>query len=99
MGLFKQREGDCAVLVMSGVYHQVDVYERDGYIYAKMGNGFVRLMADGSTSKATCRLDHLMIDAALYRDVYGKLCTDAVPRAKALPPAQKVLLLGSEDEA
>lgn len=97
MGLFKHREGDCAIIVMGGVFQQVDVYERDGYIYAKLGNGFVRLMADGSTSKATCRMDHIMTDATLFRDTYGKLCTDSVPKAKLLGEAQKVLLLGSED--
>lgn len=59
MSFFKQVEGEAAILVNNGVFSQVDLYSRDGYLYAKHGSGFVRLYADGSTSKAKLRLDFM----------------------------------------
>lgn len=95
MGLFIESEGDAAVISMGGVYKQVEVYTRDGYVYAKANGGFVRLLADGSTSKSNCRLDHLVTDMPLFRDAFGKLCTSTVTGAKPLPREQATLLLGS----
>ena len=54
MSFFKEIEGDAAIVVENGVYRQVPLFERDGYIYAKIGSGFVRIMADGATTKAKC---------------------------------------------
>jgi hypothetical protein len=93
MGLFKQEEGDVAVIVAGGVFKQVDLYSRDGYLFAKFGGGFIRLMQDGSTSKAKCRLDTLLTDLPLYRDALGRLCTDTVTGAKALDDARRATLL------
>lgn len=92
---FKHVEGEAAVLVENGTYKQVDLYTRDGYLYAKVGGGFVRIMADGSTTKAKLRLDFMSFDGALYRDKLGRLCTDTVKDAIALEPAKKQLLLGA----
>ena len=39
-----------AVIVVRGVYRQVPLFERGGKIYAKIGNGFVRLMQGGGMS-------------------------------------------------
>lgn len=65
MSFFKEVEGEAAVLVIGGVYSQVPLYTRDGYLYAKYGSGFVRLMADGATTKAKLRLDFMSFDGAL----------------------------------
>lgn len=94
MGLFVESEGDVAILSMGGVYKQVEVYTRDGYLYAKANGGFVRLMADGATSKPNCRLDHLVTDLPLARDTYGKLCTSSVTGSRLLPDESRRLLLG-----
>lgn len=101
MGLFQEVEGEAAILIENGVYKQVPVFKRNGYLYAKLGGGFVRLYADGSTTKAKCRLETLTWDdpLALGKDTLGKLCV-----AKELPVSTKVLplepshkLLGAPD--
>lgn len=97
MSFFKEIEGEAAVLVEKGVYRQVALYERDGFIYAKISGGFVRLMADGATTKSRMRLDFMSFDGALYRDSLGRLCTSDVKGAKALEPAKAQLLLGSAE--
>lgn len=94
MSFFKHVEGEACVLVENGVYRQCDLYTRDGYLYAKTSGGFVRLYADGATTKAKMRLDHMSWDGALCRDNLGKLCTPEAKNAKALEPAKTLLLLG-----
>lgn len=64
MGLFQEIEGEAAVLVEGGVYKQVPLFKRNGYLYAKLGSGFVKLYADGSTTKPKCRLETLTWDMA-----------------------------------
>lgn len=93
MSFFQEIEGEAAVLVENGVYRQVPIYTRDGYLYAKTGGGFVRLMADGATTRAKMRLDFLSFEKPLYRDGMGRLCTVDVKGALALeaPTAQKLL--------
>lgn len=96
MGMFKQIEGENAVVVDGGVYKQVDVYARDGGLYAKSGGGFVRLYADGSTSRPKCRLDVLTFNGILYADKFGRLCDASVTGAKMLEPEKAGrLLLGT----
>lgn len=94
MSFFKEVEGEAAVLVENGIYRQVPLYTRDGYLYAKSSGGFVRLMADGSTSKAKMRLDFMSWEGPLYRDPLGKLCSPDVAKAIPLPTEKAQLLLG-----
>jgi hypothetical protein len=101
MGLFMPCEGDVAILIENGVFKQVPLYMRNGYYFAKLGGGFVRLNADGSTSKATARLDTMTTEAipSLGVDPMGRLCDiDAVPGAKGLPQQATQKLLGIESE-
>lgn len=51
-------------------------------------------MADGSTTKAKMRLEHLSWAGELRRDALGRLCTVSVPGAKALDASKAQLLLG-----
>lgn len=96
MGLFQELEGDVAILVSNGVYKQVPLYKRDGYLFAKSGGGFVRLHADGATSQASVRIDTLSIEGALYKDPLGRLAIDPrVPKAVAIEPATAQKLLGA----
>lgn len=95
MGLFQQVEGEAAILVHNGVYKQVDVYSRDGYLYGKAAGGFVRLNADASTTKAAMRLDTLTWTGTLHRDALGRLCTGLVPGALVLDAPKAALLLGN----
>ena len=95
MSFFKQIEGDAAILVENGVYKQVDLYSRDGYLFAKIGSGFVRLMADGSTSKHRLRLDFMSFEGELGSDGLGRLVVAGHPKFKALPTEKQTLLLGA----
>jgi hypothetical protein len=99
MSFFKEVEGEAAVLVENGVFRQVPLYTRDGFIFAKVGsNGFVRLMADGSTTKSKLRLDFMSWGSwPLYKDRIGRLCTGDAKGIdfKLLDGAAKQKLLGA----
>lgn len=96
MGFFQQVEGEAAVLVENGIYRQCDLYTRDGFLYAKAAGGFVRLMSDGSTTKAKLRLDHMTWSGPLHRDALGRLCAP-MPGSKALDDTKRILLLGAAE--
>lgn len=95
MGLFKQSEGDSAILVVNGVYKQVPVYIRDELLYANHSGGFIRLNMDGSTSQPKVRLDHLDFEGAVHRDPMGRLCRPSPDRkSKPLIDTVEQALLG-----
>lgn len=73
---FKALEGETAIIAVGGVFKQCDLFTWDGKLFAKTAGGFVRLKADGSTSKDKMRLEHLEYDGPLYRDRFGRLCVD-----------------------
>jgi hypothetical protein len=97
MGFFKEMEGEACVIIHKGVYRQCAVYTRDGYLYARVGTGFVRLMSDGSTTKAATRLETISI-LDMYRDPVGRLCLEGTPRSVALPAPQQEQLLGITED-
>lgn len=96
MGLFVEVTGETATILQGGVYKQTKLYMRDGYYYAGIGGGFVRLNSDGSTSKPNCRLDTITTETfTLARDKLGRLCDSNLVRdAILLPTAQTEKLLG-----
>ena len=97
MAYFKELEGDAAILSASGVYIQAPLFTRNGYLFAKVSGGFVKLGTDGSTSKAKLRLEELITNAPLFRDKFGRLCDGTVNGAAALPKSESErLLLGRE---
>jgi len=92
MSFFKEVEGEAAILVENGVYRQTSLYTRDGYLYANITGGFVRLMSDGATTKSRMRLEFLSWNGTLLRDSLGRLCTADVRGARPLEgPALKLL--------
>lgn len=101
MGLFQQLEGEAAVLSVGGVFKEADLYQRNGLLFAKLGNGFVQLMEDGSTSSSKARLDTLSFEGPLYRTPLGKLAihpeVPCIANVKPLdtPRQQKLLGLAS----
>ena len=97
MSFFKDVEGEGAVVVTGGVYKQVELATRDGYLYAKVGGGYVRLMMDGSTSKNGTRLEFLTWDQGLFRDPFGRLCTAERKGAKVLETDRSQKLLGAPE--
>lgn len=94
MAFFKKVEGEAAVVVENGVYKQVDLYTRDGFLYAHVSGGFVRLFHDGSTTKAKMRLEHMSWHGPLARDALGRLCTPDTPDARSLERKVEQKLLG-----
>lgn len=95
MGFFKHVEGEAAIIIENGVYKQVDLYTRDGTLYAKTGGGFIKLMADGSTTKAKVRLEHLSFEGTLFRDRMGRLVAEDRPGAIPLEEKRQQMLLGA----
>lgn len=95
MAMFVEVEGEAAIIVERGVYKQVPVFTRNGFLYAKAAGGFVRLYADGSTTKPHCRLDTLTWEGPLCRDGLGKLCSPEVAGSLPLASPQRQLLLGA----
>lgn len=96
---FKQIEGEAAILVGDGVYRQTDLYERNGFLFAKYGAGFIRLAADGSTSKAKMRLEAMSWDGALAQDALGRLCRPETAGAKPLVEDKRQKLLAGQQGA
>ncbi len=92
MSLFKVVEGDCAIVMSGGIYKQVPIYTRNGYLFAGVSGGFVRLKADGSTSKPKMLLEHLETELHLCKDKTGRLGTPEIPDAKPLE-ARDILLI------
>lgn len=96
MSFFQQIEGDAAILVQNGVYKQVDLYSRDGYLFAKTQGGFVRLFSDGSTTHPKLRLDFLSYEGELGTDGLGRLVRSGHPKFKALAPEKQQFLIGAQ---
>jgi hypothetical protein len=101
MSFFKKIDGEGAICVEKGVYKQTEVYERDGFIYIKAAGGFVRVMADGSTSKlgGSLKLDFMTMPDSirLAKSRYGYLCTAEVPDSKLLDKPATAKLLGAPE--
>ena len=96
MGLFKPCEGDSAIMVINGVYKPVQLATRDGYLYAAVSGGYVRLHADGSTSQPKMRLDHLDLTTEFHRDQLGRLClAGTVKDSKPLEQKARQLLISN----
>lgn len=95
MGLFQKLEGAAAILSISGVFKQVDLYTWNDGLFASTAGGFVRLMSDGSTSKAKVQLKHLSLDHVVNQDAMGKL-TLKQEGVKPLPSSTLLRLTSSE---
>jgi hypothetical protein len=90
----KPIEGESAMLVEKGVYKPADLYEMDDYLFAKVGSGFVRLDANGGTSKPSAKLHKLMYEGPLYKDQLGRLCVSPGAKRAALESNVQQKLLG-----
>lgn len=55
MDRFSIVEDAAVILLVKGVYRQVDVYSRGGQFYAKVGAGYVRLLRHATTSVPSIR--------------------------------------------
>lgn len=89
---------DAQVVILDGPYErQVDVYERNGYLYAEVGkNKYLRLYADGRTLNPKIKVHELHCDEPLFRDALGRLGFANVRDAKALSTVEIIKLLAIE---
>lgn len=94
MTLFQIVETEQAIVSENGTYKQADLYQRDGLLYAKIGSGYVRLYADGTTTKPKVRLDFLTGPIDVARDVCGRLCIAGITGSKPLTEDRRAALLG-----
>jgi len=93
MGFFQHLEGHAAIIVENGVFKQTDLYSRDNRLFAKSGSGFIRLMADGSTTKAKARLELLSIETPLYKSALGHLLLGNEANARPLEKPMAIKLV------
>lgn len=94
MSLFKELEGDVAIVASGGVYKQVPIFTRNGYLFAAVSGGYVRLKADGTTSKDKLRLVHIETEVELHKGQFGYLGDSEIVDAKPLLPedTQRLML-------
>lgn len=71
--MFKKMNGDQALLVAKGTFKEADLFEFQGGLFAKHGSGYVRLKANGSTSKPGVDFCHLETEAELWSDPFGRI--------------------------
>lgn len=83
-GLFTELEGETVVLLSGGTYYQRPLFTRGGSLYAAWGQGFVRLLADGITTRPKLRVDQFCMTVPVYRDGLGRLTLTQVPGSKLL---------------
>ena len=87
MSGFNKLEGEFAITVSNGVYKQVDVYERNGYLYVAQGSGFIQINHTGGTTSPKVRLDELNIETPIAMSKLGRLCLKdhaGIPEQKPL---------------
>lgn len=74
--MFKKLEGDRAMILQGGVFKECDLYSFNGGLFAKASGGYIRLKADGTTSKEGVRLHHIEYDEPLFQDRFGRLSVE-----------------------
>lgn len=62
-----------AITLSKGVYRQVPVFQRDSKIYARHGNGFIRLMQGGTSSHPNVRWAELDAAETGYTEQQGSV--------------------------
>jgi hypothetical protein len=74
--MFKQLVGETAVIRTRGMYKTCNLYSYNSQLFAKVGSGFIRLNADGSSSVDGTNLDLLAYSGPLFKDKFGRLCVE-----------------------
>lgn len=67
MFLFQQIEDAKAIMKMKGLYKQVNVYHRQGYLYVRHAGGYAALLRDVVTQIGTS-IPNLRVDALYMPD-------------------------------
>lgn len=96
--MFKQLEGDTAVIKHGGIYKKADLYEWKGDLFLSFGGGYIRVYADGKTTKDGVFVEHMETDAPLYKDRFGRISFDSRDGYKPLMLNDNGELLAIEDK-
>lgn len=75
MAGFSKLEGDTCILQEKGVFKPCELWVWDGKLFAKLSGGFIRIRADGSTSRLGVQLEHMEFEGPLFADKFGRLTT------------------------
>lgn len=59
MNFFHRIEGEVIILRNKGVFKQVDIYYRSGELFAKHGQGFIRLNSNMTTTHPDVFVDEM----------------------------------------
>jgi len=73
--MFAELHGDRALLRSGGVYRIAKLYILGDSLFAAYGAGYVRLYANGSTSRPKTSVDRMHTLVRLGADKHGRLCT------------------------
>lgn len=74
--MFTEIIGAQVLLKQGGVFKPANLYEFGGALFAAAAGGYVRLYADGSTSKDKLNFGELHYDGPLTKDRFGRLRAD-----------------------
>lgn len=87
--MFKELDpGDTVVLQRKGTYTEHQLYSFNGRLFAKVGNGYVQLHADGSVSNGG-RMVTMAYDGDLWRDTFGRMLVQHKEGARQVTLQQK----------
>ena len=95
--MFKEITGAQALMKQGGVFKPAKLYEFKGALFAAAAGGYVRLYADGATSKDKLNFGELHYDGPLTRDRFNRLRTDSEGTAVADFTRINTKLLGVTD--
>lgn len=97
--MFEELSGDQICLVIGGVYVPCPVFQRpNGDLFARYKGGYVRLYANGATSKDRLKVEVLHTERPLFVDKFGRLGLIAGPGREALPHAATLALTGADEK-
>ena len=75
--MFTEIAGAQALLKQGGVFKPAKLYKFNGALFAAAAGGYVRLYADGATSKDKLNFGELHYDGPLTKDRFNRLRADS----------------------
>lgn len=82
--MFARLEGDSVLLWNRGVFKVADLWTFEDGLYASAAGGYIRLYANGGTSRAGVVVKKLVTSQKLWVDTYGRLAISYAPDRKLL---------------
>lgn len=89
--MFTEITGAQVLLKQGGVFKPAKLYNMGGALFAASSGGYIRLYANGSTSKDKVHFGERHFDGALTQDRFGRLRVDADPLHLAFTPTTTLI--------